>query len=447
MKNLTASSLAVSPLCAGLPSSPKPPPFGAGLPTSPKPPPFGAGLPTSPKPPTVGLPLQQPSFPACCQPFAQQAAFCFSLLMFATMALAAEPIPIDSPGFPASTLDAEGRLIEDWGSVGVTLSGDGVADGPTTLRAVKLDDLIPAAQATTDRGAVRLIRTAFRAPAFPSGVDVLTVRLEEARGRPAEVTLGLDLPAQSVFGLRTVRLGGRVILTLTDESLDNRPQRDWGYCDEATSLPGWAKPAVECDPAFRNIRAGMGGVPILYRFAVEPKSAATVVLGLCESHWAEAGQRPLSCRVEGATAQTVDAVGKWGQHKPGALIFAGRDENGDGKLEVVVRPAAGAKDRNPILNAIWIFPAGESPNLQRLISGALSGAALRYVDVGGENDQSIYPPGKLEYDIKLAQGGAHELTFFVACPGSSAPTPDTSTWTGVTLRRAARDVWRDWPKK
>ena len=363
-----------------------------------------------------------------------------------TLALAAEPISIHSPGFPPSTLDADGQLVEDWGAVGVTLSGEGIAEGPTALQAVMLDGVVPAAQATAARGAVRLIRTAFRAPAFPSGVDVFTVRVEEIRGQAAEVTLGLDLPANAGIGLRTVRLGGRVVLTLPPESLANRPMRDWGYCDEATSLPGWAKPAVACDPAFRNIRAGMGGVPIVYRFAVDPKSKATVVLGLCESHWAAAGQRPLSCRVEGTAAQTVDPVAKWGQHKPGALIFAARDENGDGKLEVVVRAAAGAPDRNPILNAIWMFPAGESPNLERLVSGALSGAAIRYVDVGGENDQSIYPPGKLEYRVRLPAGGTQELTFFVACPDSSAPTPDTSAWTAVTLRRATVEVWRDWPK-
>ncbi len=154
----------------------------------------------------------------------------------AMLAPAAEPISIHSPGFPPSTLDAEGRLVEDWGSLGVTLSGEGVVDGPTVLQAVKLDDVIPAAQAATNRGAVRLIRTAFRAPAFPSGVDVLTLRVEEARGQPAEVMLGLDLPANAAIGLRTVRLGGRIVLTLPDESLANRPMREWGYCDDRSCI-------------------------------------------------------------------------------------------------------------------------------------------------------------------------------------------------------------------
>ena len=321
-----------------------------------------------------------------------------------TLALAVEPISIHSPGFPPSTLDAEGRLVEDWGTLGVTLSGEGVADGPTALQAVKLDDVVPAAQATATsrRGPAdphRLPRPGLSRRAWtcsPCG----SRRLADS---PPRSRWGWTCPPTPSIGLRTVRLGGRVVLTLPAESLANRPLRDWGYCDEATSLPGWAKPAVKCDPAFRNIRAGMGGVPIVYRFAVAPKSKSTVVLGLCESHWAA------------AASGLCPAAWKAPPHKPSirlpsgdstspALVFAARDENGDGKLEVVVRAAAGAPDRNPILNAIWIFPAGESPNLERLVSGALSGAAIRYVDVGGENDQSIYPPGKLEYRIGLPAG-------------------------------------------
>lgn len=81
-----------------------------------------------------------------------------------------------------------------------------------------------------------------------------------------------------------------------------------------------------------------------------------------------------------------------------------------------------------------------------MLSGMLNSAALQYVDVGGQNDQSIYPPGKLEYRLALPPGGAEELAFLVACPGGSAPIPDTSSWTPGKLRRAAREVWLDWPR-
>ena len=47
----------------------------------------------------------------------------------------------------------------------------------------------------------------------------------------------------------------------------------------------------------------MGGVPILYHFKVEPKAEVNVVLGFCESHWAQSGQRPVICQVEGAAVE------------------------------------------------------------------------------------------------------------------------------------------------
>jgi hypothetical protein len=368
-----------------------------------------------------------------------------SIALPVLLATAGEPTPIHSPGLPPSHMDADGRLVEDWGTVGVVVSGEGVVDAPTTVEATKLDDVIPAARAVSPRGAVRLVWTAYRAPAFPSGVDMLTVRVEETKGQAAEVTVGLDVSAGVQIGTRTAKVGGRTVLTLPEAAEQDQPTlREWGYCDEATSLSGWAKPEGDCDPAFRNIRAGLGGVPIVYRFTVTPGSAANVVLGFCESHWADRGQRPLSCRVEGAPPQQVDPVAEWGQHKPGALVFAARDENGDGRLEILVRCAAGAQDRNPILNAIWIFPQGEAPQPAKVVSGAWSAAAVRYVDVGGENDQSIYPPGKLEYRLSLQAGEAKELVFCVASPGGSAPIPATSAWTADALHRAAGEVWRDW---
>ncbi|MBI5684833.1 MAG: hypothetical protein HZC54_07115 [Verrucomicrobia bacterium] len=368
------------------------------------------------------------------------------VLLHVSFAFAAD-VSFTSPGFPPSQMNAAGRLVEDWGEVGVKLGGEGVADAAPSVSSVKLDNAIPAAQAASRCGAVGLTLTAFRAPAFPAGVDVLTVRVEEKQGRAANVTVALDLPAKAHAGLRTVRLGGRPVLTLPPREESGEKPREWGHCDEASSLPGWAKPAGPCDPAFRSIRAGMGGVPIIYRFAVRPNSRANVVLGFCESHWDQAGQRRMVCRVEGATLQELDPIARWGRHKPGALLFDARDEDGDGRISVVVRGAAEARDKNPILNAIWIFPAGPPPDLSQVIAGKLNAKALRYVDVGGQNDQSLYPGGKLEYRLSLPARGSQELTFFAACKGGSAPIPDASAWTAETLRRAAREVWRDWQER
>jgi len=270
------------------------------------------------------------------------------------------------------------------------------------------------------------------------------VRLAETAGQEIPVRLSLGLPETARLGAKTVSLGGRPVLGLPAGVAVSQATREWGWADDALAMPGWGKPAVECDPAFRNIRAGMGGVPILYRFKVEPKAKADVVLGFCESHCALPGQRLLICQVEGAPAQEVDPVARWGQHHPGALLFAASDANGDGMLELSVLAKPGAPDPNPILNAIWVFPEGTQPNLDQVIAGKLNALASRYVQVGGANDQPLAAGGRVEYALKLPARGTQELTFLVACPGSSVPPPDQTTWTLEKLRQSAAAVWRDW---
>ena len=122
-------------------------------------------------------------------------------------------VEITSPGFPPSQMGADGKLVEDWGTVGVRFAGDSLTGAvPFRVESCKLDQLVPAARAVAQRGPLALTLTAYRAPAWPSGVDVLTVRVEETQGKPAAVTLGLDLPAKAHIGQRTVMLGGRTVV-------------------------------------------------------------------------------------------------------------------------------------------------------------------------------------------------------------------------------------------
>ncbi len=353
-------------------------------------------------------------------------------------------VAFTSPGLVPTRMNDQGSLVEDWGTLTVNLSGAGLPATSASVQSLKLDSLIPAAQARSRYGTVALTVTAFRAPVWPAGLDILTVRLAETGGQETPVQLWLGLPETGHLGLKTVTLAGRAVLGLPAGTKVSQAMRDWGWADDAEALPGWAKPAVECDPAFKNIRAGMGGVPIRYFFKVEPKAKLNVVLGFCESHWPQAGQRPLICQVEGAPTQEVDPLARWGQYQPGATLFAGSDANGDGLLEIAVLPKPGAPDQNPILSAIWLFPPDASPNLEQLIAGKLNAAALRYVAVGGGNDQSLYAGGRVEYALKLPAKGTQELTFLVACPGGSVPPPDQTAWTPEKLRQSAAAVWRDW---
>ena len=53
-----------------------------------------------------------------------------------------------SPGLAPTRMDDQGRLVEDWGSITVNVAGAGLpATAPATLQSIKLDGLIPAAEA------------------------------------------------------------------------------------------------------------------------------------------------------------------------------------------------------------------------------------------------------------------------------------------------------------
>lgn len=357
----------------------------------------------------------------------------------------AQSVGFSSPAAPPSRMEADGSIVEDWGRLAFVLDGEGIpATGSAKVSSVKLDGLIPAAVARTLHGPLEVETTAFRSPTYPSGTDVVTLRIRNTGSSAARAHLAVPLPDGARVGRRTVMSGGRVILTLPMPVEAEVQVREWGCDDDSTPMPGWARPDVECDPAFKNIRAGLNGVPIVYKFSVSPGSAHDVVLGFCESHWETAGQRPFVCAVEGSPSVTLDPLAKWGQHKPGALLFNAKDANGDGKLVVSVLPGPGAPDPNPILNVIWIFPPGTNPNLEQVVLGRLNGLATRMVDVGGANDQSIYLPGKVKYTLTIPAGQATELTFLVGTAGGSAPMPGKSGWTLETLRKAAYDVNRDW---
>ena len=125
---------------------------------------------------------------------------CLLALLFAAQ-LHAE-VSFTSPGLPPTRMNDQGSLVEDWGSITVNVAGAGLpATAPATLQSLKLDGFIPAAQAESRYGTVALTLTAFRAPVWPAGLDVLTVRLAETAGQETPVQLSLALPEAGRLGL------------------------------------------------------------------------------------------------------------------------------------------------------------------------------------------------------------------------------------------------------
>jgi len=374
-----------------------------------------------------------------------------SLPAFAVIFCLASAIPgiadlsISVPDMPPSAVDASGDLHEDWGVVGLEIEQP---EGVPAIAQRSLPSPVPSMMknVTTDTavGPVLLTSSAYRAPIWPNGVDVLTATIENAADREVRARLRVILPESVSLGERVAVLGGRAVLALPKEPSPLRRERSWGGLGGDVPMPGWGHPEIECDPAFRNIRAGMGGVPIVYRFAVPPGAKRTVVLGLCESHHVQAGERPLLLYVEGAPRAEVDPIAVWGRNIPGCLRFDACDLDGDGRLQIVVAPHPQAHDRNTILNVIWVFSPDIYVDLNDVLRGKLSETAEYYVDVGGERDQSVYEGGALTYDLTLAPGARRELMFLVACPGASVPDPESMDWTSESLQAAANDVWGDW---
>ncbi len=349
---------------------------------------------------------------------------------------------IGAPNVAPTPVDERGALLEDWGAVSVRLAVGGneaVSSEPTAGVAP-----FPTLRTTSEAAAVRLTSECFRAPMWPSGVDVLALTVASHAAQPTEAELRLDVPETVGWGETEGLAGGRVVVRLPEGLEPVRVAREWGCATPAQKMPGWARPASACDPAFRNIRAGMGGVPIIYRLKVAPGSEHQVFLGVCESHWSSPGQRPVEFYVEGASREVLDPVAEFGQHGAGALYFAGRDKNGDGLLQIVAAPVAGAPDRNPILNVIWVFSSDDYVTAEEVVSGDQNAAAEHYIDVGGEGDQELYEGGPLRFPVTLVPGESREFVFLLAAGGGSLPSAEAGPLSLPVLRDAAADVWEGW---
>ena len=197
------------------------------------------------------------------------------MVSWSLLAVAAESIPISSPGLPESHAGCGGTFDRRLGSRPGQTQREHVVDGPLRLESIRLDQVIPAAQAVSDRGSVRLTCTVYRAPAFPAGVDVLQVRARRDPGQPGSG----DPVAGTAAGNVCQRLAAWPSAAGPCWSCPARSSTisrcGVGLRRRSDGAARLGAPAGACDPAFRNIRAGMGGVPIVYRFAIAPGGQRT----------------------------------------------------------------------------------------------------------------------------------------------------------------------------
>ena len=148
-----------------------------------------------------------------------------------------------------------------------------------------------------------------------------------------------------------------------------------------TVLTHWAQPPQDVDPAFRHIEVAYVK-PLRYRFKALPDTDYTVVFGLCEGFHDEGGIRILDLMVEGTVAQNVDMVAGKGRNVPALFAFPAIDGNGDGYIDLAVKPNIESSDANSFLNVLWVFQGTDIPPLDRLMTGEVISEALAYRDCG-----------------------------------------------------------------
>ncbi len=151
--------------------------------------------------------------------------------------------------------------------------------------------------------------------------------------------------------------------------------------DSRKILRGFSKPSEACDSAFTDVAVGEKGLSgegiVEFHIKVQPGSTGTVALGFCEGKYDSSGKRPMRVTVEGSPYRDIDPVRDFGFRKPGVVILSSKDEDGDGILTVVVANAPGAKDRDAIVNAVWLF-SGDAPDGATIVSGRANSQAALY---------------------------------------------------------------------
>lgn len=199
----------------------------------------------------------------------------------------------------------------------------------------------------------------------------IRVAVELEGGPPLKTEPVLEDPRVPVAVVRMKDGVGRVrfqwrSLSVIPGDVEQLPRRRPGPKDAVrvecrsapTPLPGWGRPGRPCLEAFENIVAGFDG-PLHYRFLAAAGRAYTVALGFMESYHPDPGLRVQEVFIEGKGVLHLDLVRDLGRHTPGVFLFPARDEDGDGWIDLVVRPAPESRDRYPILNVLWVFPAGD----------------------------------------------------------------------------------------
>ena len=217
--------------------------------------------------------------------------------------------------------------------------------------------------------------------------------------------------------------------------------------DRVLRWRGFAKPARPCSSAFTGTEAAMAGETIQFQLAlspgIRPKGPLTVVFGLCEGVQNAPGKRPLVLKVEGGESKTVDPVKDFGPNQPGLYKLLAQDENHDGVIEISVATADGAEDRQPVINALWVFD-GPLPGDEAIIKGEAEELAFASYPTGAMPERQAVVLVTLKNTLTVAATRQPALRVHSAAPVRYLPA-DASVQAGEGTRISVAGRMESYP--
>ncbi|HOW65912.1 MAG TPA: hypothetical protein P5186_02495 [Candidatus Paceibacterota bacterium] len=139
----------------------------------------------------------------------------------------------------------------------------------------------------------------------------------------------------------------------------------------------WARPSQPADRSMASILVGYSE-PLRYRIFGAGTNRFTLVFGVCEGYHQETGQRILAMDIENRPRKIVDPIAEAGQNVPLLFALNAQDEDADGFIDINIAAAEMAKDKNPILNALWVFK-GNTPPLEDVLTGSQNLSAAAFI--------------------------------------------------------------------
>ncbi len=143
----------------------------------------------------------------------------------------------------------------------------------------------------------------------------------------------------------------------------------------------WSTPRQPCDSAFYDVAYGKKGLSgegiVEFHIRVQPGATYQATLGFCEGKYETAGIRTMRIYTEGGAQMDIDPVADFGAHVPGTYTLKATDADKDGILTIVVSNRPGAKDRDAIVNGLWLFN-GAVPPAASIITGKENKHAALY---------------------------------------------------------------------